>query len=165
MKITYYKIYCLDEDIMEVYIGSTNNLQERKWHHKGKCNSNWHLPVYMFINVNGGFDNWAFEILDEIEVEGKKRYEIEREFVKKFPLNLNSNLPSRTEKEHKKDNAEKIKKVKDKHYKNNPDLVKKWYLSRKSKNFICECGSVGKLQHKARHQRTQKHINYIELNK
>tara|TARA_R110000824_G_scaffold150662_1_gene321365 strand:+ start:282 stop:725 length:444 start_codon:yes stop_codon:yes gene_type:complete len=147
MKITYYKLYCKDEDIYAVYIGSTKDLQARIWAHKTECNLGSTHPVHMFINVNGGFENWAFEILDEIEVESKEeKLKIERKFVEKFSLNLNCELPGRTRKEWKKDNAEKIK---------------KW----KEERFTCECGSKIRQAEKPRHFRTQKHINYIELNK
>ena len=147
MKITYYKLHSLDEDLMEVYIGSTKDIRQRIWNHKYQCKRNWHLPIYMFINVNGGFDNWTFEILDEIEVDSnEERYKIEREFIKKLPLNLNVELPTRTDEEYRKDNAEKNK---------------KW----KEKRFTCECGSNITLPEKARHFRSKKHINYIELNK
>ena len=153
MKITYYKLYCKDEDIHEVYIGSTKDLKQRIYDHKSECNVGGTQPIYMFINVNGGFDNWAFEILDEIDVEGKKRYEIEREFIEKYPLNLNFEIPTRPRNEVYKDKGE--------NYKRMLKYRKEWSATR----WQCECGSNIRQGDKAIHFKSQKHIIYVELNK
>jgi len=166
MKITYYKIYCLDKEIKEVYIGSTKHIKQRIYDHKSECKLNGTQVVYMFINVNGGFDNWAFEILDEIKVESKvEKLKIEREFIKKYPLNLNDNIPGRSKKEYVKDNPEKRSLIGKKYYYSHPEKIKEKYQRRKKRFFECECGSITKIAEKARHFRTKKHINYIELNK
>ena len=36
--ITFYMIYCKDENIKDTYIGSTLNYTRRKWQHKKVCN-------------------------------------------------------------------------------------------------------------------------------
>ena len=138
---------------MEVYIGSTKQIKQRIFDHKSECKRNGTQPIYMFINVNGGFDNWAFEILDEIEVEGKKRYEIEREFIEKYPLNLNSEIPTRPRNEVYKDKGDNYKRMMKRRI--------KWNAVR----WECECGSNIRRGDKAIHFRSKKHINYIELNK
>tara|TARA_R110002072_G_C7542186_1_gene498382 strand:- start:11 stop:469 length:459 start_codon:yes stop_codon:yes gene_type:complete len=152
MKITYYKLHSKDEDLMEVYIGSTEHFKRRKNEHKSECKRNWIQPIYMFINVNGGFDNWAFEILDEIEVESKEdRLKIERKFIEKYPLNLNYEVPGRTRKEWQKTHPKKTTK----------EQEKIW----SSQKIECECGSIVRKYDRKKHFRSQKHINYIELNK
>ena len=51
MKGIVYKIYCKDSSITECYIGSTNNLQNRKYDHK--YNSKFsNKKVYKFIREN-----------------------------------------------------------------------------------------------------------------
>ena len=62
-----YKFVCRDKSIKEFYIGSTNNLKSRIASHKHNCNNidnpHYILPIYMFINVNGGWDNWDIEVI------------------------------------------------------------------------------------------------------
>ena len=181
MKITYYKLHCLDKEIKEVYIGSTEDLKHRINKHRSKCKLDGTQVVYMFINVNGGFDNWAFEILDEIEVESKvEKLKIERKFSEKYPLNLNYDVPGRTKKEWSKDNrkkrnlyykkyyysnSEKKKLSCKKYYYSNPEKIKQKYQKNKTKRYECECGSNVRYWDKSEHFRSKKHINYIELNK
>jgi len=63
-----YQLKCKDNNIKETYIGSTVNYRKRMNDHK--CSSlnlrdgHYCLPLYMFINVNGGIDNWYGEILE-----------------------------------------------------------------------------------------------------
>ena len=81
-----YKLKCRDTNITEFYIGSSLNFQQRKSHHKGGSNNlndrHYCLPLYMFINVNGGFDNWDFEIIKEYKFITKKELEINEQAYK-----------------------------------------------------------------------------------
>ena len=38
-EITIYKIYCKDESIKDIYIGSTSNFKRRKRDHRSRCNN------------------------------------------------------------------------------------------------------------------------------
>tara|TARA_R110000803_G_scaffold60908_1_gene120476 strand:+ start:201 stop:620 length:420 start_codon:yes stop_codon:yes gene_type:complete len=64
-----YRIECLDKNIKEFYIGSSDNLNRRSIDHKSRChNSNcpeYKYNVYKFIRANGGWDNW--QIIVEYE--------------------------------------------------------------------------------------------------
>ena len=64
-----YKIVCRDKEITEFYVGSSLNFGVRKRQHKSYSNNinnrSYCNPIYMFINVNGGFDNWDFEVVKE----------------------------------------------------------------------------------------------------
>ena len=81
-----YKLKCRDTTITEFYIGSSMNFKERKRHHKISSNNLNHkdycIPLYMFINVNGGFDNWEFEIIKEYNLISKKELTIEEQKYK-----------------------------------------------------------------------------------
>ena len=63
-----YRIVCNDLDVDYTYVGSTTNLNKRRYQHKYRCNtegSHGHTyKVYQTIRENGGFDNWQV-----IEVE------------------------------------------------------------------------------------------------
>ncbi len=78
-----YKIVCKNKEITECYIGSSVDFDKRKIKHKCYCNNlnsrAYCLPLYMFINVNGGFDNWEFEVIKEFPNHTKKELNIEEQ--------------------------------------------------------------------------------------
>ena len=107
-----YKIVCRDKEITEFYIGSSINFHHRKIKHKSHCNNlnirQYCLPVYMFINVNGGFDNWEFEVIKEYKFISKKELNINEQYYKeKLKPELNSRNAKGWDMERKK-NTDKI---------------------------------------------------------
>lgn len=89
MEITIYGIFCKDENILDCYIGSTTNFEQRKIKHKNGCISR-EYPVYKFITENGGWDNWQVKTLnilpyiDDID----KRYK-EQCYINSYKPTLN----------------------------------------------------------------------------
>ena len=73
-----YKIICRDKEITEFYIGSSIEFNNRKFKHQSYCNNlnnnHYCYPLYMFINVNGGFENWEFEFITKKELEMNEQY-------------------------------------------------------------------------------------------
>jgi len=63
----FYKIYCKDPSIKELYIGHTTNFVQRKYSHKQGCinpkSMNYKCKVYEVIRDNMGWDNWTMEII------------------------------------------------------------------------------------------------------
>jgi hypothetical protein len=54
-----YKIYCIDDTIVDTYVGHTTNFYVRKYQHKNACNNLKNvLKIYKIIRENGGWDNW-----------------------------------------------------------------------------------------------------------
>ncbi len=110
-----YIIKCKDKSIKDCYIGSTTNLKNRIMHQKYCCNNpnsnRGHLKLYQFMRDNGGFINFEHKILeDEIEFNNRKELnKIERYYIEEFKSSLNIDIPSRTVKEYRKENREKIK--------------------------------------------------------
>ena len=55
-----------------VYIGSTEDINDRMSKHKHSCNNlnsyKSNYKVYKYIRENGGWDEWTYEIIDEVEV-------------------------------------------------------------------------------------------------
>ena len=128
-----YIIECNDNNIIENYVGSTTNLDNRIIMHKTRFNNNknsnkpqFHYKLYKFMRENGGFNNFRFIKLETINNEDKK-YRLEREkyWIKLNNSKLNSLIPTRTHKEWLEDNSEKRKEY------------KKMYRQEK---VICECG-------------------------
>lgn len=63
----FYKIYCKNTEVKDLYIGHTTNFVQRKYAHKTTCNkenyNNHHLKVYKCIRDHGGWDNWKMDII------------------------------------------------------------------------------------------------------
>ena len=90
-----YKLKCRDTNITEFYIGSSVDFNTRKSEHKSHSNNlnrkEYCYPLYMFINVNGGFDNWEFEVIKEFKFITKKELTINEQYYKdKLNPHLNS---------------------------------------------------------------------------
>ena len=79
-----YKIVCKDPTITEFYIGSSINYNSRKENHKSNSkNLNCYAKaLYMFINVNGGWNNWDMIVLKEYKFITKKELNIEEQKFK-----------------------------------------------------------------------------------
>lgn len=63
----FYKIYCKNTEVKDLYIGHTTNFVQRKYAHKTTCikenYNNHHLKVYKCIRDHGGWDNWKMDII------------------------------------------------------------------------------------------------------
>ena len=108
-----YKICCKDENIKDVYVGSSCSHTKRKSAHKRACtkkdNKEYNYPVYRYIRDNGGWENWDFVLLEEYPCENKNQLVIrERYWFELLGTKLNSQYPERTKKEYYEENKEKI---------------------------------------------------------
>lgn len=78
-----YKIFCKDNNIKDVYVGSTKQLKQRITTHKTTLNNpnNPHnkYKLYTTIRQNGGWENWSHEVLEELDntsrLDARKREE------------------------------------------------------------------------------------------
>lgn len=90
-----YKIFCKDPEVKAVYVGSTTKLRERLKTHRTTANNpnNPHsgYKLYAAIREHGGWDNWSFEVLEEMEnvakIDARKR---EEEWTKQLGATLNT---------------------------------------------------------------------------
>jgi hypothetical protein len=64
-------------------------------------------------------------------------------------------------KKYRETNIDKIKEGKKKYRENNKEKIKEY----REKQYTCECGSTLCLVKKSSHNKTKKHINYIESTK
>ena len=116
-----YKIVCKDENITEIYVGSSVNFKNRIIKHKSRCNNQkcrgYNSKVYQFIRENGGWDNWNMIKIIEVDCEDKNelRY-YEQLYISSLNPKLNCHKSYTTEedrkeyqKEYRKENYEKIK--------------------------------------------------------
>ncbi len=111
-----YKIYCKDNSVKNIYIGSTVDFHKRTIAHKSSCNNKdckkYNLPLYNFIRDNGGWDNWSIEIIEEIKfIYRTKLREKEKFWIEKEKSSLNVGIIlTKEEKEKRKDIIKKISK-------------------------------------------------------
>lgn len=165
-----YKLCCKDTSITDEYIGSTTNFSRRKSQHKYNCvNLNEGLPVYIFINNNGGWNNWSMILIEEFSCENKIQLcQRERYWIEERKPTLNIRPPFITIEEgkettriyNKKYNIENrdINNLKKKEkYEEN----KKQILEKLKEKIICECGAEVCKHSVARHQRTKKHQDFM----
>jgi hypothetical protein len=63
----FYKIFCKDPAIKDLYVGLTTNFVQRKHAHKQSCKNekalNHNCKLYNAIRNAGGWDNWQMEII------------------------------------------------------------------------------------------------------
>jgi len=183
-KCVIYKLCCNDLNIKEIYVGSTCNFTRRKSQHKHICcNENaieHNFKVYKFIRDNGGWDNWDMILVDQYPCENKlQKLQRERYWYEELKSTLNGDVPGRSYKEYRdtyyEENKEKIAEQKKEYRKNNKIKFlakdKTYYennreeiLRKKKEKITCECGSTFTKTNKLRHDRTKKHLDYINKN-
>jgi len=94
----FYKIFCKDTSVKELYIGHTTNFVQRKYAHKQSCintkSVNYNCKVYKVIRDNMGWDNWTMEIIAFHNCEdlhsAKKQ---EQQYFEEYNATLNSIEP------------------------------------------------------------------------
>ena len=186
---TYFnKIVCNDLSITDFYVGHTTNFANRKNRHKTSCNSNNMLYVYSFIRDHGGWDNFDMILLDRHTCNDKlEALRIERKYIEDLKPTLNRNIPTRTRVEWVEDNKEHVVEYKHQWSMENKDKVdakhrqtyvenreetitkvKAYYEKNKDKchewkNMCvnCECGFTYTNANKARHEKSQRHQQYL----
>jgi hypothetical protein len=154
-----YKIESMNGDEGDIYIGSTTKklLSQRMSGHK-YLYKKWKLKEthkFMCFDIfdKYGVDNCIITLLETVHANSKDEL-IAREsyYIRNFNC-LNRTIPDRTRKEYKEDHKDLIKaykKLYDEDHKNDIKL-----------KDTCECGSIYSHNKKSRHNKTKKHINYL----
>jgi len=86
----FYKIYCKDPEVKEIYVGRSSNINSREELHKKSCEGSANIKVYNYINKNGGWSNWIMEIIDYKKLTTEDARKTEEE----YRVNLNATLNS-----------------------------------------------------------------------
>ena len=71
-KMEIYKLSCKDAAVKYVYIGYTTCFYKKKHDHKHNCIVKSYEPLYSFINIHGGWDNWEMKLLERISCANQK---------------------------------------------------------------------------------------------
>lgn len=153
VKYFIYKVACLNPEIKDIYVGSTQNFKQRIYNHRIIINnpndSKFQRKLYDTIRNNGGKDNWTFIVLEELECTKHEAHAKEHEYIIKLNATLNKidciKKPMKEYvKKYRDNNKEKINEYHKKYVKENPDIVKeinkrKYY---KNRNKILEKKAV-----------------------
>jgi hypothetical protein len=94
----FYKIYCKDTDVKDIYIGHTTNFVQRKIAHKQSCTHakycNHNCKVYSVIRQFGGWDNWNMDIIAFHKCDDKlNALKMEQQYFEEYNATLNSIEP------------------------------------------------------------------------
>jgi len=94
----FYKIYCIDPSINDLYIGHTTNFVQRKHAHKQGCNNvksaNYKCKLYQVMRENNGWDNWKMDIIAFHECDNLLGAKIqEQKYYEEYKATLNSIEP------------------------------------------------------------------------
>lgn len=112
----FYKIYCKDTSVNDLYIGHTTNFVQRKYGHKQSCinpkSANYNCKVYETIRDNMGWENWTMEIIafhncDDLMAAKRQ----EQHYFEEYNATLNCIEPSPPRKPKKEVVAKPKKKV------------------------------------------------------
>ena len=184
-----YKFVCDDVNIKDVYVGATTDMIRRKAQHKYRCtNSNdkcHNLKIYFSMRSNGGWENWTMLEVEKYPCNNLMESNIrERYWLEQLNSNLNKVVPSRTDKEYREDHKEQAKEYLQEYYKNNKEQAKEYYINNKEKikeyskeyynnnnkdnnklkKYECVCGCNITIIYKSHHNKTKKHLSYIQNN-
>ena len=162
--------------IDKYYIGSTtqklckrfsDHKNNYKLYLKGACKF---VTSYKLLELGDAY----IELLEEMNCDNKTQLEKrEGELIREHINNcVNKYISGRTQKEYQKDNKEEITKQRRQytieHAKEKSLYDKKFAIDNKemidtyrTQPFTCECGSTVQLCTKARHNKTKKHIAFI----
>jgi len=94
----FYKIFCKDTTIKEIYVGLTTNFVQRKHGHKQSCKnekaSNHNCKLYNAIRNAGGWENWQMEIIAFHNCkDSHEAHKKEQEYFEMLGATLNSIEP------------------------------------------------------------------------
>ena len=104
-----YKLHCKDNNINDVYIGSTQNLRkcaETTAYHSNHDTKISCRRLYRAIRKSGGYSNWEMIVLEEFRGHCEKDRAIlnqrKREYKKQYMASLNGYTIAKTEQIEKK---------------------------------------------------------------
>jgi len=178
------KIYMLtSEQTSDVYIGSTKETLEVRFTYHKKHYKGWleEKPNYCYVTSFEicKYDDCKIQLIENYPCENRKELEKKEGEYQRMMDCVNKHIAGRTMKEYYEDNKERIQKInkewrekhkeqtlkKNKEWKENNKEKLKEYITEYDKNrprIKCVCGSEFRKADTKRHQRTQKHIKYIE---
>lgn len=130
-----YKIISNDQNINDIYVGSTTDFNIRKRQHKTDCNNvkskSYNLKVYQIIRQKGGWDEWTMiKIEDYPCTSWNEAHARERYYYDQLRGTMNTQTPNRTQNEYKKHYYELNKDKQKQYYEANKEKLKQYAKQR-----------------------------------
>ena len=171
-KYKQYKVYKITNSVSDkCYIGSTaQSLKDRMYSHRSSARkglgSNTSSKLF-----DEDFDGCIIELIENYPCSSKQELlKRERYWIENSNC-VNERLPSRSRREYKKDNADKIKKQSREYLERNRDEIqrkrKAHYMKRQhltNEKHDCICGGKYTNTNRKRHLKTIIHTNYLMNN-
>jgi group I intron endonuclease len=188
------KIYKIVNNIDdEIYVGSTTQpLYKRMENHRRNCRNEKKQSRRIYSHMlEHGIHNFKIILIEEYPCKNKMELERrERHFIEVMKSKLNTNLPTRTDREYYQDNKEYIKEKSRKYHHDNREdikIKKKQYYEankhallskqhekylmnreqitqRRKEKVVCECGSEVRKDGLSEHRKTTKHQQMMKQN-
>ena len=156
-----------------IYIGSTcQRLSKRLYTHKNnfrqhKNGAIKYMTSYKILELGDEY----IELLEACPCNSKiELHKREGELIREYRnICVNKSIAGRTDKQYRMENKEKIALVDQKRYYNNIDREherKRKYREQNKDKFTerhnCECGGHYTINHKARHEKSKKHLDFMK---
>jgi hypothetical protein len=190
-KYKFGKIYrIISPSTDKIYIGSTTmplcrRLQYHKTHYKrylnGECN---YVSSFEIVK----YDDYKIELICDYPCNSRTELERKEGDIQREQTCINKRIAGRTYKEYYDENNEELLKYQKKYRDNNRDEIKEQRKKYREKNkdeiikykkiyyennkdeinkkkgmkITCDCGSVFRKSDKAKHNKSKKHINFVE---
>jgi len=164
-----YKIVC--NITGETYYGSTcQSLAKRVGSHRDNF-KRWKNGKYTYVKSydiieRGDYD---YSLVEECSCDNKEQLHARERYYIENNECVNKNIPSRTRKEYREQNKEKIKEYYEDNKEHISERKKEWYQANKEKiegsrkqKIVCECGSEVTKTNLSRHLKSKKHIAWVE---
>ena len=177
-KTEIYKIIHCDPDKDFCYVGHTTNFTERKKRHTRCCNiestKDHHHKVYQMIRENGGWDNFKMVFIEKWACESLREAEAREQYwIESLKPNMNDRCAQRSRKQYRLDNKEHLSDCEKARYEANKETIlekkkaryeanKKTILEKMKRPYTCDCGGKYTYSAKARHFRTQRHLDWLK---
>jgi len=137
-----------------VYVGSTKKFNKRKREHKCASRTN-NQKVYQMIREHGGWEQ--FDMVEIKQIECTQLEARQEEDSVRIELNAQLNTLSAIL------DIENRKKKKNQYAKQYKETHREEYLQKNKEPYTCGCGSQITRGVKARHLRTEKHIEWASI--
>ena len=160
-----YKIEPIDEhNEDEIYIGSTTKqyLSQRLTAHRYEFskwqNGDKHYYTCFQLFSKYGINNCKIILLENVNAICKDELYAREAFYIRSMKCVNKSIPLRTDKEYQKDNRETIlQKHRDYYDKHKESIAERYKVK-----ITCICSSIYRLSDKSRHEKTKKHLKYLD---
>ena len=128
-----------DNELENIYVGSTTNFKGRKASHKGRCNNpnneKHHYKIYQYIRENDGWENWVMKPIENYPCNTLTELLAREDVVMlEYANRLNEKRASRKQKEYRKDNKEHIQELHKKYRDDNKEVLEEYHKEYRKKN-------------------------------